>query len=139
MMLPNRARICDFVCSRCGLRRACRGPSDRRFLVGERFKIVSTDTLKNDGLENPRVIDFAKEISLKFGLPDLDSETPAGRNFAALNAQNHVIYTVSVRRKPLGQPNTLYFTAFWGSSGEKSAPRGVDDGSSRSSSVASIK
>ena len=138
-MLPNRARICDFVCSRCGLRRACRGPSDRRFLVGERFKIVSTDTLKNDGLENPRVIDFTAEISLKFGLPDLDSETPAEGNFGALNAQNHVIYTVSVRHKPLGQPNTPYFTALWGSSGEKYGPRGVDDGSSRSSSVALIK
>ena len=95
MMLPNRAGICDFVCSRCGLRRACRGPSDRRFLVGERFKIVSTGTLKNDGLENPLVIEFAKN-PLKFGLPDLDSETPAEGKFAALNAQSHVIYTLSV-------------------------------------------
>ena len=87
-MLPNKARICDFVCSRCGLRRACRGPSDRRFLVGERFKIVSTGTLENDGLENPRVIDFVKP-SLKIGLPDLDSEAPAEGIFAPSNAQNN--------------------------------------------------
>ena len=78
-------------------------------------------------------------VSLKFGFPDLDSETPAEGNFAALNAQNHIIYTVSVRRKPLGQPNTMYFTAFWGSSGEKYGPRGGDDGNHRNSSVASIK
>ena len=112
-MLLNRASICDFVCARCWLQRACLAPSDRRFLVWEGETNVSTDMLRSDGLENPRVIDFVKR-SLEIGPPDLDSEAPAEGNFAPSNAQNNVIYTVLVYHKPLGQPKTLYFTAFWG-------------------------
>ena len=89
-MLPNRASICDFVCSRCWLRSACRAASDRRFLVGEGLKIVSANMLRSDGLENARVIDFVKH-SLKIGPPDLDSEAPVEGNFAPPNAQNIVI------------------------------------------------
>ena len=114
-MLPNRASICDFVCSRCWLRSACRAASDRRFLGGEGLKIVSANMLRSDGLENARVIDFVKH-SLKIGPPDLDSEAPVEGNFAPPNAQNIVIYKVLVYHKPLGQPKTLYFTAFWASS-----------------------
>ena len=71
--------------------------------------------LRSDGLENARVIDFVKH-SLKIGPPDLDSEAPVEGNFAPPNAQNIVIYIVLVYHKPLGQPKTLYFTAFWASS-----------------------
>ena len=110
-MLPNRASICDFVCSRCWLRSACRAASDRRFLVGEGLKVVSANMLRSDGLENARVIDFVKH-SLKIGFRDFDSEAHAEGNFAAQNAQNHVIYKVLMHHKPLGQPKTLYFTAF---------------------------
>ena len=114
-MLPNRASICDFVCSRCWLRSACRAACDRRFLVGEGLNIVSANMLRSDGLENARVIDFVKH-SLKIGLPDLASEALAEGKFAAQSAQNLVIYMVLVHHKPLGQPKTLYFTAFWASS-----------------------
>ena len=91
--MTNRARICDFVCSRCWLQRAYRAPSDRRFLAGEGLKFVSADMLRSDGLENPRVIGFVKH-SLKFGPPDLDSEALAEGKFAAQSAQNHVFYSI---------------------------------------------
>ena len=42
--------------------------------------------LKNDGLENPRAIDFVKH-SLRFGFPDLDSEALREAIFTAQNAQ----------------------------------------------------
>ena len=110
-MLSNRASICDFVCSQCWRRSACCAASDRRFLVGEGLKVVSANMLRSDGLENARVIDFVKH-SLKNGSPDLDSEAPAEGSFAAQNEHNHVIYKVLVHHKPLGQPKTLYYTAF---------------------------
>ena len=94
-MLPNRASICDFVCSRCWLQRACHAPSDRRFLVVEGQKHIRSDTLGNHVLENARVIDFVKHL-LKIGPPDLDSDAPAESNFAAQNAQHPVIYKVLV-------------------------------------------
>ena len=79
------------------------------------LNVISNNMVRIDGVENPRVIDFVKH-SLKIGPPDLDSEAPAEGNFAPQNAQNHVIYMVLVCHKTLGQPKTLYFTAFWASS-----------------------